>query len=365
MAIEAFKSLYIKSTKIDLSTHLETQAANLVCKNKELHDRVQALISEPLFRNHFLERPARGRGHNNRLKRQLARKNWQQFNRSTFGHTDLPGWIIRTNHGNECLESQRGLSPRPSAGEFENLQRPIMGDILRRAAKEAKLDLVVPEEYLIQTPNPRGQDLGQRFFVISQKFELEEDQLGCWKALYDAGTLRETVRKICRWISLSGFANASLDNLRFLQSAPGQAKRLAVINTESFGLLEEPGETRELLPTFRRRICALTGLRQFRESWDTFLETDAKREGGDKNISIYLNRYAQHKPLITLVQETCSFAMPDDHSSAFFASLKRVHAVSTTWNWPLIIATIILPLILLILAIAAIIRSASPSRCQA
>src|SRR5690242_1647275 len=160
MAIEIYKSFYTKSIQINFSTNLESQSSALVLKNDALHRAVEQLVSQPSFRN-FLDHPLRDHGR----KDTLTKQGWQPLSPSAFGHQQLSGWIIKTNYSDGENDKHVGDT---RAGKFDNLQRPIMGQILRRAAREATLDMVIPQEYLVPTPNPVSQDLRNRFFVISQ-----------------------------------------------------------------------------------------------------------------------------------------------------------------------------------------------------
>jgi hypothetical protein len=355
MTIETYKSFYTKSNQIDLSTNLESQSSELLLKDKALHHQVEHLVTDPLFRN-FVDHPLRDFG----TKANLSAKGWQPLSPTAFGHQQLPGWIIKTNYADGENNKRVGNT---QAGKFDNLQRPIMGHVLRRAAQEAALDMVVPEEHLVRAPNPVGKDLRNRFFVISQKLDLEENHLSGWKELYTQGILRETVKKVCRWILLSGFADASLENLRFLRQAPDHAKKLAAVDSEGIGLLKEPSEANEPSAALRHAQCGLNGLDQFTRSWERELFSEANEaataadaKGGDYN-AVYQARKGESQPLLTIVQEEVAAAKRDFDKVCTQETLKRIHPFSRTLNWPLIVASVIIPLIPLILLFAALISS--------
>lgn len=343
-----FDSFYC-TRKLSVDTDLEQQAPSLLLKDASCREKLNKLVQEKPIRHH-LEHPVR----DERSHRALESLGWRYLSPSVFGHPDIGNWLIKTNYGDE--ESAKEFSG-VNAGKFDNLQRPLMGRILRKGAVEAGLDLAVPNEYLVPIPNATTTDLRGRFFVVSEKLELNNDRLIIWKDLYQKGLLRETIQKIFLFITLTGYADASLGNICFTSQG-----RLSVVDTEAIGLLrdvrEVSGAQKREEGMMRLSRCAFAGLQQFLESFKSHLVSEAmnaERLAGSHDV--YLAERAKTKSLLDLVEEEVKAAKERVPSVlANKKTLKKVHAFSKSFNWCLIISSIFIPIIPIILLIESAIH---------
>lgn len=357
MALELFNSFYVRSGRNFLTTDLEAQSSSLLLQDDALRTHIIDMVKDAHFR-YFLDHPLRDL----RVRESLASRGWRPLSPSVFTHIRLPRWMIKTNYGDGENEKRIG---RILPGKFDNLQRPLMGQALRRAAEVAHLRLVVPKEYLVTTPSPVSDDLRNRFFVICETLDIENNLLSGWEALYSRNphTFRETVQKVCRWIILGGVADATLSNIRFLRQTDGEERTLAAIDSEGIGLLKDAQddlstrseEERELSPLLQRQKYGLAGLTQFASSWRQELlkvQINAELDG----------RYhtTGPSPLLAIVEDEVERAKTLIHTINTQETLEQVFPPVIVWNWPLIVISIFIPLTPLILLIA----SAISHHCQ-
>lgn len=348
------------------TTHLEQQLPSLVCPDAALSQRVTELVSKASFRR-YLEEPIRDFSE----KEKLEREGWEPLSPSVCGHRDLKGWLIKGNYingrNNKVITIYTGGGSEDLLpGRYDNLQRPLMGEILKKGAEEAGLKLAVPREYLVPIPNPTGRDLRNRFFVISERLDLAQDQAKIWRDLKAAGRLEETVRKICRFIVLTGFADASVSNLCFTTDGT-----LAAIDTEGTGLLQDPEEVSKESGDGIYRIykCALGGFEQFAFTMHLALFSDlekARREGCG-GLDEIRSSNAEIQELVRTEVEKAKKEMDtilDYRSERQMQIIRKIHSFSKpqpaaekpkplkSYNWGLIIGSILsgglVPLALLI-----------------
>lgn len=344
---------YYKSSDLSIITDLESQVPSLLLRDAGLQERVTRLVQDQPIRQ-YLEHPFRSHD-----QTELHQASWRALSPCVLYHNSLGDWVIKTNYGDgesgkfvgELIWRGDDMVAEFPAGRFDNLQRPLASQILRRGAQAVGLDLAVPEEYLVPIPNPQGCDLRQRFFVLSQRFNLPLDCLSGWERYYDRpDELRNLVRKICNYIIVTGKGDADVTNLRFSQEG-----QLVDVDSETVGLLKDvqelsAKEKADLAPIptiIRIQGYAEAGLERFKTSFnDKIRQSDSNRSRLSFISGIIHDEVEQAKRANDdWFRDLPARGLPEE-------TFKAVHVeANAQYNWCLIIASILMPLIPLILLI--------------
>jgi hypothetical protein len=329
---------------------------------RELNERVASLITENGMLP-YITQPIRK--HND--WEAVGSKKWTVLSPSVVSHPGLGNWILKMNYAdgtNKKYISSGVKQLKP--GNFDNLQRPIFGNILRKGARAVGLDLRIPREYVIDLGEQAAkekQDFRDRYCVISEKFTIPPDQLASWEELAEEGLLEETIRRICLFIIKTGYADATVSNIVLTED-----RGLAVVDTENLGLLRDDEEKEKADYNLSNYVIA--GLDRFANEFASTLENQYVK---NNKISIStpdelaftpepLKVRQRIKQLATIV-ETQVKVQKEEYLKMTPLTIDQSSAhTSKRYHWILIVSSIFLPLIPFALLIAATVKNLFPPR---
>lgn len=143
---------------------------------------------------------------------------------------------------------------------YDSLIRVFMNQRLRQVAKQMKLDIVVPDEFVVPFENTNS-DFSKSSFIISKKINVLSPEESA-KFLYNKriDEQLEIANSLCNFIIKSGYADASFDNIRFTKDG-----KLAIVDTEPLGLIVDQNDP-DRKKGYSIEKCARIGLYNLRES---------------------------------------------------------------------------------------------------
>ncbi len=271
-----------------------------------------------------------------------------------------------------CVMSVRSIGSLHLQRE-EEFARPQVRQLLERGAQidTVGLNLCLPDEYLHQDPNSAKTSLVivSKELIPSREKGLEsrsiksKEILEPWERLFRERKLSDVVGRICSLIAITGFANTSIRK-NFALAYHDANILLTIENLQTYGLFTKRESNQDRTAEQRIQACAKVGLEQFRHSFHVAVEAAA----ADEQLAVgsdWMDRETQEKVVrsydgfLRIVDWEVQKAITNVEipAPAHLSALKRVHQLSKHFNWPLIIGSILLPLIPIALLIVSVVRS--------
>ncbi len=256
-----FKSFYYSNTylrAVDLSDkalakHMmeksNPEVANIA---KELISRAQVkpILSEPLS----YDLVGVVQNNNNKLKEHGFKLLSQKSNLQGGGisefysvveHDQLQGWVIksgaaRVQDGKPIMGPKNDLNEMAHFTKEESLLRIEMANRIRKIAKDAKIDAIVPQKKLVAYANVDGEtDPTKKYCILCEKIEVlsPEETVQAIKDMNKEQQI-ETAKKVATIVEKAGIVDATFHNIRLTREG-----KLAFIDTEPAGLMaaKKPG----------------------------------------------------------------------------------------------------------------------------
>lgn len=267
---KCFRSFYYPTTflpPIDLEKNLLHQACpedntiqaaqkvvSLPGVQEILSHPLKSRVSEIMLRNKTLQ------DHGFRIlsTKPLGSKEVPYYN--VIEHDDLPGWIIKAS-GYRTSQSHITTGRSNEYNEishftiFDSLLRLRMNQRIRDVAKKIGIDVAVPDEYAVPYPKPEPGDVSRRYFIISQKLNVQTETETITKIIrMNKKEQTQLARKIALLIKNIGFADPGFNNIRLLSDG-----RIAIIDTEPAGLLVAKEDSSQIRGSSVEK-CARIGL---------------------------------------------------------------------------------------------------------
>jgi hypothetical protein len=174
-----------------------------------------------------------------------------------FNINDAPNWLIR---GEKIAFAPCFIQDAPIGPASSNTLRVAMNHRLKKEVQEKKLDVIIPDEYLVDAPEPNRENNSKvnykDFFVVSEKLDIlsSEDTIKELNS-FEPKKQKEIANTICRLIYHSGFMDAHMSNIVLTRD-----KCLAIVDTEGQSLLHDITEKYSPISLSDARIV---GLREF------------------------------------------------------------------------------------------------------
>lgn len=241
-----------------------------------------------------------------------------------FNINDAPNWIIR---GSRNVTSYSLIQDAPMGPGSSKTLRVVMNHRLKKEVQDKKLNVIIPDEYLVDAPEPNRKNNSKvnckDFFVVSEKLDiLSYDDTIKELRLFEPKKQKEIANTICRLIYHSGFMDAHMSNIVLTRD-----KRLAIVDTEGQSLFHDTTENYSPISLSNARIV---GLEEFisrsKESGlpDVFTQTAKKYlffARVMKVVKIATIFFSIVCPLIPLVVLVCSVISAKLHNT-FHSSAK-------------------------------------------
>lgn len=162
---------------------------------------------------------------------------------SALEHPRLPGWVLKPC-GSKVPDSRFILGPANSLNDmayfhpYDGLYRIPMKERIRKIAELEDIPLLVPKKFYAKIPFCNKENPLENTFVIAEKLDVLSTQ-DTLKMIKSMSTSQQSLLayRIGRLIQLSGFLDASLNNIRLTPNG-----EIAIIDTEPAGFLKERGE---------------------------------------------------------------------------------------------------------------------------
>jgi hypothetical protein len=164
------------------------------------------------------------------------------------------GWLLR---GDRYCSSQGVIPGMPLGPSSSDTLRVVMNYRLKKEIQEKKLDVIIPDEYLVYAPDPNRKNNSpvnyKDFFVASEKLDiLNQDDAEKEMRSFAPEKQKEVANTICRLIYHSGFMDAHMGNIVMTRD-----KRLAIIDTEGHALFHDKTENYSPISLSNARIVGL------------------------------------------------------------------------------------------------------------
>ena len=162
---------------------------------------------------------------------------------SALEHPRLPGWVLKPC-GSKVPDSRFILGPANSLNDmayfhpYDGLYRIPMKERIRKIAETEGIPLIVPRKFYAKIPFCNKENPLENTFVVAEKLNVLSVQ-DTFKMIKAMSTSQQSLLayRIGRLIQLSGFLDASLNNIRLTPEG-----EIAIIDTEPAGFLKERGE---------------------------------------------------------------------------------------------------------------------------
>lgn len=162
---------------------------------------------------------------------------------SALEHPRLPGWVLKPC-GSKIPESSFIFGPANSINDMayfhpnDGLFRIPMKERIRKIAEKEQIPVLLPEKFYAKIPFCNKQNPLENTFIVAQKLDVLsiQDTLNMIKRMSSAQQSL-LAHRLGRLIQLSGFLDASLNNIRLTPKG-----EIAIIDTEPAGFLKEKGE---------------------------------------------------------------------------------------------------------------------------
>jgi hypothetical protein len=250
-------------------------------------------------------------------------------------HPGLQGWLIKASRSPKKSTWVDGMGGRCNSANYNNLHRILLAERMREEIAKNNWDIFIPDKSLYRSPHAQSSEtLHEKYYVLSKKVELlSKDETLEQIGRQPVSEQRRIAIEICDLIKRTGFTDANPTNIVALKNKHGQSKlRIAIIDTEPIGLMQDISDrSGESFSSFKN--CVLTGLSKLDESF------------GEK----FLAFKQEIKLAIEELQPGGEKRVKEKRKEA----LKKEHL----WFIVKIIASIVIPLIPLILLCTAIARA--------
>ncbi len=283
---------------------------------------------------------------------------WELVSSECLRHLDLPRKFIKLNGSHENVsKSIRSGENEFKPGPRDNLYRPYYAEKVRAGMRKLGMSPHVPRKYIVHI---REND----YVTVSEEIDImsKEECLDHWGKLHREGKLQETVKKICQLIKMTALVDANITNICFTKSG-----EIAVIDTEPMGLF-----SRTSYSPYENSIRKIDqyiqgGLSQLKCSfedkmggrkvtYEDSLWKEAKARGAVYSIGTYdkkalIPSEEKYRPILEAFKQAVDEEIKAYEDTPWESKEKEIRnstAISTKWNWSLIIASIlILPPLLL------------------
>jgi hypothetical protein len=247
-----------------------------------------------------------------------------RLERALYTINDTPNWLIRGGRG---VTSYSLIQDAPMGPASSKTLRVVMNHRLKKEVQDKKLDVIIPDEYLVDAPEPNRKNNSKvnykDFFVASEKLDILDyhDTIKEIRS-FEPRKQKEIANTICRLIYHSGFMDAHMSNIVLTRD-----KRLAIVDTEGHSLFHDTTENYSPISLSDARIV---GLKEFvsrskeSELPDVFTQTAKKYlffARVMKIVKIATIFFSIICPLIPLVVLICS-VLSAKLQNAFHSSAK-------------------------------------------
>lgn len=151
---------------------------------------------------------------------------------------EAPDWVIRSK-----AEAYSFIQDAPMGPGSSKTLRVVMNHRLKKIVAEQKLDIIIPDEYLVEDSGTAKKSVDKisykNFRVISQKLDIYDYQNTIKEIrLLNSEKQKEIATTICRLIYHSGFMDSHMGNFALTKD-----KNIAVVDTEGHSLIHDVSET--------------------------------------------------------------------------------------------------------------------------
>ncbi len=252
-----------------------------------------------------------------------------------YNINDAPNWLIR---GGRFVTSFSFIQDAPIGPGSSKTLRVVMNHRLKKIVQDKKIDVIIPDEYLVEAPDPNRKSNSKLnykdFFVVSKKLDIF-DYRETIKEMkqFESNKQKKIANSICRLIYHSGFMDAHMANIVLTKD-----KRIAIVDTEGHSMFHDVTEKYSPISLSDARIV---GLKEFvsrsKESGlpDVFSQTAKKYlffARVMKVVKIATIVFSIVCPLIPLIVLVCSVASAK-LNSASQSSKEDLNPVSTVYPY--------------------------------
>lgn len=169
-----------------------------------------------------------------------------------FNINDDPNWLLRPPS-----EGTKSIIQDKHGPASSKTLRVVMNHRLKEAVQNHKIDIIIPDEYLVEGSSKKNQKENFRdFFVVSEKLDIHSyyDTLTELRSL-EQKKQKKAAKSVCSLIYHSGFMDAHWANIVLTKD-----KNLAIVDTEGHSLLHDITEKYSPVSLSTARIL---GLKEF------------------------------------------------------------------------------------------------------
>lgn len=195
-----------------------------------------------------------------------ANSKLQLFDRNIFSIKACPEWLLRAKQSHYAFIQDAPMGPGSSS-----TLRVVMNHRLKKKIREQNLDAIVPDEYLVYSPDHYQKGNYEDFIVVAKKLDvLSYEQIRKEISLAHPDEVRKIATTIARIIYHTGFMDAHLANIVLTRD-----HKVAIVDTEGHALIHDSSENYSPVALSDARIVGLKEMLQ-RSRTDGLPETFTK-----------------------------------------------------------------------------------------